>query len=237
MLKIYGALNSRASRNVWMAEELGLDYAHVPVVQASRFADAQAPEAQPNTNSPDFRRVSPRGRIPVIDDDGLILHESLAINLHLARTTPASPLAPKDAAEQAQMTMWTLWAAAECEMPGVQVIVNCAIRDPDDRDEPALAVAFAALNRAFRVLGPALDAGGGYLVGGRFTVADLNLAEVLRYAQAAPELFDTHPAVAAWLATCQARPAYREVTRRRLAEPLPEGWKSAYRRPTLQPAT
>jgi glutathione S-transferase len=220
-----------------MAEELGLEFEHIPVVQASRFADPQSPDAQPNTNSAAFRRISPTGRIPVVDDNGLILHESLAINLHLARTNPSSPLAPRDHAEDAQMTMWTLWAATECELAGVQVIVNRAIRTPDDRDEPALAAALTKLDKAFRVLGAALDAGGGHPVGARFTVADLNLAEVLRYAQPAPELFADHPTVAAWLTACQDRPAFKDVTRRRLAEPLPEGWQSAYRRPTLQPAS
>ena len=51
----------------------------------------------------------------------------------------------------------------------------------------------------------------GHLVGGRFTVADINVAEVVRYAQAAPELFDAAPRVKAWLAACQARPAFRKM--------------------------
>ena len=59
----------------------------------------------------------------------------------------------------------------------------------------------------------------GYIVGGRFTVADINVAEVIRYAQAAPELFETAPRVKAWLAACQARPAFKEMWAKRDAEP------------------
>ena len=55
-------------------------------------------------------------------------------------------------------------------------------------------------------------------MGDRFTVADLNVAEVLRYAQPAPELFVDYPAVTAWLAACQSRPAFREMMVAREAE-------------------
>ena len=66
-------------------------------------------------------------------------------------------------------------------------------------------------------------------MGRRFTTADLNIAEVLRYAQPAGELFERHPVVANWLALCQSRPTYREVAARRAVEALPEGWRNAYR--------
>ena len=59
----------------------------------------------------------------------------------------------------------------------------------------------------------------GHLVGGRFTVADINTAEVVRYAQSAPELFDAAPRVKAWLAACQARPAFRKMWAERDKEP------------------
>ena len=229
MLRIYGALNSRASRNVWLALELQREFEHIPVVQASRLSDPLAPNAPFNTASESFRRISPRGRIPVIDDDGLILHESLAINLHLARTSRHGPLAPRNAAEDALMTMWTIWAATECEPHTVSIIVNRSVRHEEDRDEPAAERAVRALETPMRTLATALDTGGGHPVGKRFTVADLNIAEVLRYAQPAVELMERHPGVADWLAACQERPAYRDVAARRAAEALPAGWRDAYR--------
>ena len=92
-LKIYGVLRSRASRTVWLAKELGLAFEHIPVIQAYRLADATAANAPLNTAAPAFRAVNPNGHIPTIDDDGLILHESLAINLYLAKKH-GGPLAP-----------------------------------------------------------------------------------------------------------------------------------------------
>ena len=59
----------------------------------------------------------------------------------------------------------------------------------------------------------------GFLVGGRFTVADINVAEVMRYAMAAPELFSAAPRVKAWLEACHARPAFKAMMAKREQEP------------------
>ncbi|RVK86549.1 glutathione S-transferase, partial [Sinorhizobium meliloti] len=85
MLTIYGVYRSRASRNYWMAGELGLPFRSVPVVQARRVADPLAADAPLNTKSPGFLAINPMGLIPAIEDDGLVLTESLANNLYLAR--------------------------------------------------------------------------------------------------------------------------------------------------------
>ena len=50
-------------------------------------------------------------------------------------------------------------------------------------------------------------------------MADINTAEVFRYAMPAPELFEAAPRVKAWLATCQARPAFKAMWAKREAEP------------------
>ena len=229
MLTIYGALNSRASRIAWVAEELGLDYDHVPVVQASRLADPAAPGAPVNTASAEFLAVNPAGLIPTVVDDGLMLTESLAINLYLVRKH-GGPLAPRDLAEETLMLQWTLWAATEVEPFAIDIIVNRQIRDETDYSEAEMAAALKMLAPRMRVLDRALGDGGGHLVGGRFTVADINVAEVVGYAAGAPELFDGCDHLGRWLVACRARPAAAAVAARRAAEPLPDGWRDAYRR-------
>ena len=54
----------------------------------------------------------------------------------------------------------------------------------------------------------------------RFTVADLNLAECLRYAQGHPTLLGEFPAVKAWLEKCQSREAFKKMWAARTAEPV-----------------
>src|SRR5215467_10573311 len=102
MLTIYGVYRSRASRNLWLAAELGLPFTHVPVIQFYRLAEPAAAGGVLHTKSPEFLKVNPNGHIPTIDDDGLVLHESLAINLYLARKH-GTALAPANVGEDGQM--------------------------------------------------------------------------------------------------------------------------------------
>lgn len=215
MLTIYGVTRSRASRNVWLAHELGIPFKQVPIMQAYRLADP-ASSGVVHTRSPEFLKVNPSGHIPAIDDDGLVLNESLAINLYLAKKH-GGPLAPADVKEDGQMSMWALWAATEVEPHSLAILTHRAGK-PEQRDEAKAAAAVEALRGPFKVLDGTLAASG-YLVGGRFTVADINLAEVMRYAMPAPELFEAAPQVKAWLAACHARPAFKIMMEKREAEP------------------
>jgi len=216
MLTIYGVYRSRASRNIWLAHELGIPFNHVPVMQLYRLPDPP-PEGILHTKSPEFLKVNPNGHIPTIDDDGLVLHESLAINLYLARKHGTS-LAPANVGEDGEMTMWALWAANEVEGHAINIIYHRVSNAGRPMDPKIADEAVVALRAPFAVLDAAL-AKDGYLVGGRFTVADINVAEVVRYAQAAPELFADAPHVKAWLAACQARPAFKKMWAARDSEP------------------
>lgn len=213
MLKIYGCYRSRASRIIWLAEEAGFGFEIVPVVQAARGSDTRL-----HTKSPSFLKINPNGLIPTVDDDGLVLNESLAINLHLAKKH-GGPLAPANLAEDALMTMWTVWLVAEVEPHSVQILYHMAAKPPGERDPKIAQAAIEALRGRFAVLDAAL-AKSGWLVGGRFTVADINAAEVFRYAQPAGELFDAAPRVKDWIGRCQSRPAFKKMMAARDAEPV-----------------
>jgi glutathione S-transferase len=217
VLKIYGVLRSRASRNVWLAHELGLPFEHVPVIQAYRLADPDAADAPLHTKSPAYLTVNPNGHIPSIDDDGLVLHESLGINLYLAKKH-GGPLAPANVAEDGLMTTWTLWAATELEPHTILVLYHRAAKPLAERQPELADAAVATLRGPFAVLDRHL-AKTGFIVADRFTVADINVAEVVRYAMPAPELFEAAPRVKTWLAACHARPAFKAMMTKRDAEP------------------
>ena len=216
MLTIYGVYRSRASRTIWLANELGIAFKHVPVIQLYRLSP-EAAKTTLHTKSPEFLKVNPNGHIPAIDDDGLVLNESLAINLYLAKKH-GGPLAPANLAEDGQMGMWALWAAIEVEPHSIQVLYHRVGDKPEERDPKIAAAAIEALRAPFAVLDKQLAANG-FIVGGRFTVADINAAEVFRYAMPAPELFEAAPRVQAWLATCHARPAFKAMMAGREKEP------------------
>ena len=217
MLKIYGVYRSRASRNIWLAGEMAIPFEHIPVIQAYRVANADAAGAPLHSKSPAFLNVNPGGQIPSIDDDGFMLHQSLAINLYLAKKHGGG-LAPANVAEDGLMTMWTLWAAADVEPHSINVLYHTIGKPPAERDPKIAAAAIEALKPLFEVLDRHLAATG-FVVGSRFTVADLNVAEVIRYAMPAKALFEAAPNVAKWLAACHARPAFKAMMERREQEP------------------
>lgn len=217
MLKIYGVYQSRASRNYWMARELGIEFESVPVIQARRVADLNAADAPFHTKSTEFLKINPNGHIPTIDDDGLVLWESVAINLYLARKHKG-PLAPQNLAEDGLIESWSLWAVNEIEQDAVKIVLaydNKLQDTPGGRD--TLAVANRLLKRPFEVLNAHL-AEQDYLVGNRFTVADLNVAEICRYAMTEKVLTEPNPNVVAWYERCHDRPAFRDMWKARALE-------------------
>jgi glutathione S-transferase len=219
MITLYGVLQSRATRTVWLLNELGQSYQLKPVIQAYRLEaqglDPLAADAPLNTRSPEFLRLSPAGAIPVIEDGGLVLAESLAINLYLAKKAGGA-LAPHDAGEEALMTQWALYGATSIEEPALAIMFAYA-KGVDEGGQHVIEAAADRLRRPFAVLEAHLKLHS-HMVGGRFTVADINMAEVVRYAKSHKPLMAEFPRLASWLDHCQSRPAFKKMWAERLAE-------------------
>lgn len=195
-LKIYGVARSRAFRTLWMAGELGLPYEHVKV----DFADS-------GTRRPDYLAINPNGHVPAIDDDSFQLWESMAINLYLAKkhASGATGLYPQALHDEARVWQWSFWGVTEVERPALTVLLN-RIGPEDKRDDAAAEEAERALAAPLRVLDAALAATP-YLLGDRFTVADLNVASILAWARQARVDLAAFPNVERWLKACHDRPA------------------------------
>lgn len=194
MLKIFGDATSRAGRVVWCARELGLDHQIVPV-------DFMRGEHK----QPAYLAINPMGQVPAIDDGGFKMAESLAIPLYLAMKV-GSPLAPQTPEEHGRLAQWSLCLTGSVEPYLIHVIANRMALPPEHRRE---ALAVAALERLAPALG-AIDqavARSGWLLGDRFTVADLNVASVLAPLVAAGTSLRSTAALETWLAACLGRPA------------------------------
>ena len=196
-LRIYGIARTRAFRALWIAEELGLTYEHLPI----EIGDAGA-------GSPEFRKINPNGRLPFIDDDGFVLFESLAITLYLAKKHSNGALYPATLEGEAKALQWSFWAIAEVDR-GVNIWSLHAVRlPPDERDAAKRDEALKVIAKPFGILDAAV-ARQPYLLGDSFTIADLNVAAVISRAiemdlSAVPNLKD-------WLTRCLARPAAQKV--------------------------
>ncbi|NOT39158.1 MAG: glutathione S-transferase family protein [Alphaproteobacteria bacterium] len=182
-----------------MAAELGLDYTHVPLTWDD-----------PKLKEPEFLALNPAGTIPTIVDDGFALADSLAINLYLAKKYGSSgpnALYPTVPEGEAEVWRWTLWAQGHLE-PWVQRDALLA-----DLREAIASQAAKVVTKALSTLDIVLGKRP-WLVGGRFSVADINVACVLSPSRATAIDMHAFPNVVAWHRRCYERPAAAMVRRR-----------------------
>jgi len=91
---------------MWGLKELDADFEFVPVNLA--VGEHRRPE---------FLRLNPAGKVPVLVDGDLVLTESAAIVMYLADKYREKQLLPADLNERAQAYRWTLFAVTELEQP------------------------------------------------------------------------------------------------------------------------
>ena len=199
-LTLHGIAGSRAIRCLWMLEELGVPYTHVPT------------DFRGQTRTPKFLALNPNGHIPVLQDGDLVVWESLAINLYLARRC-GGPLAPDGHAEDAACLMWSFWAANEIERECVAILLHREALPEERRKPEAARQAEGRLRGPLQVLEGHL-AHQSFLASARFTVADLNVASILAWARPATGLIAAFPAVSAWLDGALSRPTWERANSR-----------------------
>lgn len=205
-LKIYGIAASRAIRPLWLAEEMGLAYEQVPVDYRTG-----------GPRQPHMLALNPNGHIPVIDDDGTVVWESLATTLYLARRyggPNTNGIAPANLAEEAQCLQWSFWAANEVERDALTILMHRLALPEDRRDAAYADKAAARLKPCLGVLETHLAAksdGQRFVAASRFTVADVNCAAIVMWVRPEKALLEAHPHVQAWLKGCLGRAAYQKA--------------------------
>jgi glutathione S-transferase len=194
-LRIYGIARTRAFRALWVAEELDVPFDHLPIEIGATGARA-----------PEFAALNPNGRLPFIVDGDFVLFESLAITLYLAKTYSTGKFYPGSPHGEALAWQWSFWAISEVDR-GVNIWSLHAVRlPPAERDAALREEALKVVAAPFKVLDAAL-AEKPYLLGGEFTVADLNVAAVI--SRAVDMDLSAVPNLKAWLTRCLERPAAR----------------------------
>ncbi len=202
MLKVYGVVTSRALRTMWMCEELGVAY---ELMKTDVRTGA--------TRTPDYLKLNPNGHVPTIDDDGFVLYESMAINLYLAQKHAEKGLWPADLKSQALCYQWSFWGMMECEGLLLQALLNRMLLPEDRRNEDKALQAIENLQKPFKVIDTHLS-GRKALVGGKLTVADINVAAILSWGRGAKIDLAAYPNLAAWLGGCTGRPAFKAALKK-----------------------
>jgi len=180
----------RPPRVRWALEEAGAPYEYVVMTKEEGRSEEHAAR-------------HPLGRVPVLEGDGGPLFESAALCLHIADLYPAAELIPAPAAHaRGEVYQWSFFAMTELEPAMLRAYTA---RHAAEQDADAVAEADARLAKAGDVVAAALD-GHDYLVGDRFTIADVVLGGVLHSARTY-ELLPDSPALNAYLARLDGREA------------------------------
>jgi glutathione S-transferase len=159
----------------------------------------------------EHRTRHPLGRVPVLEDEEGFVFESAAICLHLADLHPDAGLAPAPGThERALLYQWTIFAPAELEPPLIESAVY-AQSDPERS-----AVARGRFDEAARAVSSALD-GRDYLVGGRFTVADVLVGGTLAFTERIGFADELPANLRDYLARLTQRPARQRALERTMS--------------------
>ncbi len=196
-MKLYGIPGSRAVRSIWAAEEVGVDY---EFISTSFKGESKTPE---------YLAINPNGRIPALVDGDLELFESMAINLYLAKTY-GGKLYPSDPHDEARAIQWTIWGMTELEPHLIPMVLHKVFLPEDQRDPALVTKGEADIQRPLGVL-DAHVSDREYLLGGDFTIADLNVAGTLATASFANFDISKFENATRWLSRCTGRPSFARV--------------------------
>lgn len=196
MLRIHGSARSRAQRTLWMVYELGIPFEHNALLPRS-----------PGTKTPEFLALNPNSRLPVIEDDGFVLCESMAINLYLAKKH-SSPLYPSDPRNEALAWQWSFWEVDRLDRTLANYLTHTTILPEAERDKSLADAAWAEVEPAMAVLNGALGKTK-WLAGPEFSVADLNVAAALWRCLGMD--LSRWPAMRDWFTRCWDRPAGKKA--------------------------
>jgi len=202
MLKLYGFSkvnpvargHTRDLRVLWALDEMQLPF---------EIAGMDHPAHDLNTEA--YRRMSPFEQIPSIDDDGLVISESAAILVHLARKS--GRLMPPDRAGEAQVLRWCFAAMNTVEPPLLALVVLDWSADGGCGKHREFLVGWC--HRALGNLDRWLD-GREFIATTEFSIADILMAHVLTQMKD-DELIAPHERVKAYRDRCFARPAWQRV--------------------------
>ncbi len=192
---LWGVGSARALRVHWALIELGLEY------RSERIQSRSG-----ETETPAYRRLNPRGKIPVLEDGGLVLCESGAIVTYLAETYGNGRLIPAGGAERAKYFEWVSFISMEIDATTLYVLRRHeALPEVYGEAPTANAAARGYFDRMITAAARDLEDGRTYLLGAAFSGADILMTTCLDWA-----LAYRVPLPAPWL-------AYRERTTARPA--------------------
>ena len=198
MITVHHLNDSRSQRVLWLLEELGVPYEirHYQRNATTRLAP------------PELLAVHPLGKSPVIEENGLTVHESGAIVDDLIRHHGGGRLQPAPGTRDYEVyNQWLHYGEGSAMLPLMLRLYTSRLGEAAAPLQPRIASELANhLGYVDRSL-----QGRDWLVGDDLTGADIQMSFV---GEAARDLRTQYPAMDAWVRRCQSRPAYQRALER-----------------------
>ena len=200
MLKIWGRMSSiNVKKVVWTAQELGLDFQRTEA--GGLFGVVKTPE---------YMQMNPNSLVPVIEDDGYVLWESNVIVRYLSAKYAPGQLYPTDLRERFDAERWMDWQQTTLNpvsRPGFWQLIRTP---PEQRNAALMAESNAAVEALMFTLDMHL-ANRAFMVGERFTMADIPLASEVHRWFGLPQPRQSRPHIERWYASLRTRQASKGV--------------------------
>ncbi|MEM5448464.1 MULTISPECIES: glutathione S-transferase family protein [Paraburkholderia] len=192
-MKLYGFAGTRSQRALWGLKEVDADFEFISV-------NLLAGEHK----RPEYLRINPAGKVPVLIDGDRVIPESAAIVLYLADKYPEKALLPADLDERAQAYRWTLFAVTELEQPLWRITRHSFLYPPEKRSPADIELAREDFSSMAAVLERHLE-GREFIVGNKLSVADCVTVYLMDWANEV-QLLESFPRLQAYLERLYARP-------------------------------
>ena len=199
-LQIWGRMSSiNVKKAVWAAQELGLD-----------FERHEAGGVHGVVKTPAYVALNPNSAIPVLQDGAFVLWESNVITRYLCAKHSMGNLYPEDLQERFDAERWMEWQQTTANPASRNGFWHLVRLPAAERDPALVAQSNAAVEGLMAILDAHL-ARRQFMVGERFTMADIPLGcEVHRWF-ALPQSRAARPHIERWFASLLARPTAKGV--------------------------
>jgi glutathione S-transferase len=192
MMQLYWAPRTRSLRALWALEEAGVPYERITL-------DISSGEQK----SAKFRAINPMAKVPALTDGPVAVAESGAICAYVAEACPDAHLAPPPGdPARGRYLQWLFFSPGCIEQAFLAKAHTIEVRPESAR--------FGEFDRVFDVLEEAVAAGP-WLLGERFSAADVMIGADLHFGIDIFKLVYPRPALRAYVDRCLVRPALQRA--------------------------
>ncbi|SON57154.1 Glutathione S-transferase GST-6.0 [Hartmannibacter diazotrophicus] len=191
-MKLYWCPQSRSATALWLMEEAGLPYERelIDIRKGDQSTDA-------------FRAINPMMKVPALVDGEAQVAEVAAICLYVADIAAGAGLAPALGDPlRGRYLQYVVFGAAGIEAAITQLYAKF--------DMPTVSAGWGSAERVCDVLDGELQKGD-WILGERFSAADIVVGSGLHFAVKAFKMVPSRPSFDAYIARCEARPAWQRA--------------------------